>query len=109
MIIFWCALIITVIGVGLFLTPNIKSHRFPTLILLRTLPVLDRVSLGFFLAALTLVAVDQVYWAFYWETPNYLSFTAAVGGLAGLLYLAQSEPRPTASEDDSSNHRRAEL
>ncbi len=109
MIVFWCALIITVIGVALFLTPNVKSHGFPTRITLRKLSLLDRVSLGFFLAALILVAGDQVYWAFYWETPNYLSFTAAFGALAGLLYLAQSEPRSTTSEHDSSIDRRAEL
>jgi hypothetical protein len=68
---------------------------------------LRRVSMDFFIAALVLVAVDQVYWAFYWETPNYLSILAALGALGGLSYLigmALSSTHSSAADD-----KRAEL
>jgi hypothetical protein len=107
MIIFCSALLIALVGTSFYLTSKMKSGGFQIATRIRSVSALDRLSVGFFLTALILVAVDQLYWAWYWQTPNYLSVLAALAALGGLVYTIARAPSSTHS--DSADDKRAEL
>ena len=52
---------------------------------LRAKSPLERASIGFFVAALVLVGTDGIFWARYWQLPNYLAVIAALAALWGLV------------------------
>jgi hypothetical protein len=104
----WTAILIAIIGTSLYLARDPASGVFPIRPRLLVMPALDRVSLAFFVAALMLVALDQLYWAFYWQTPNYLSVIAALGALEGLIYTISSQPAVAVSPPDGAAARSSE-
>src|SRR5580698_6597068 len=92
MIILWSTLLIAVVGTSLYLNSKMKSGGLQIRVRVRRVSASDRVSVGFFLTALIIVIGDQGYWAYYWQTPNYLSVLAALGALGGLVYAIGIAP-----------------
>ena len=86
MILFWSVVLKMLVETTLYLAKKLSASGALFREKIRALPPVDRASVGFFLAALALVAFDQVYWVFYWQTPNYLAVLAALGALGGLVY-----------------------
>ena len=108
MIIFGCALLIALFGTSLLVAPKLRSGRSLIQLKIRAMPPQNRVSMGFFLAALALVASDQIYWIRFSQTPNYLAVLAALGAVVGLGYRTRFASNAAPALDESSLDRSAE-
>src|SRR5208283_2027286 len=91
MTLFGSALLIALIGTLINFVSKSKSDRSVFWVKLRSLSFSDRTVAGFFLAALFLCVIDQAYWLYYWETPNYLVVLSGLGAFAGIVHLTSME------------------
>lgn len=91
MTIFGCALLIALIGTLINFASKSESGRSMTWMRLRSLSSSERTVVGFFLATLFLALLDQAYWLYYWQTPNYLVVLPGLGAFAGIVYLTSLE------------------
>ncbi len=108
MILFWSVVVKMLVETTLYLAKKLSASGALFREKIRALPPVDRASVGFFLAALALVAFDQVYWVFYWQTPNYLAVLAALGALGGLVYKISTTQIGASLYPDGSIDRRVE-
>jgi len=109
MILFWSVVLKMLVETTLYLAKKLSASGALFREKIRALPPVDRASVGFFLAALALVAFDQVYWVFYWQTPNYLAVLAAMGALGGLIYRISTAQTGASVYPDRPVDRRVEV
>jgi hypothetical protein len=85
--------------------PNLPADSATLRGKIRAMSPLDRVSMTFFLTAVILVVIDQIYWIRYWQTPNYLAVTAAFAAIGGLVFMTTSGWPGEASSAESLQRR----
>ena len=109
MTLFWSVVLKMLVETTLYLAKKLSASGALFREKIRALPPVDRASVGFFLAALVLVAFDQVYWVRYWQTPNYLAVLAAMGALGGLIYRISTAQTGASVYPDRPVDRRVEV